>query len=241
MPMNSEQAKQVLALYRPGIDNADDPEVAEALSLVQRDPDLGRWWAEQSAVYAATRQKFKDIPVPEALQNQLVTITRLRRPGRASAGIWAAAAAIIIFIGVALYLASRPLEHGFAAYRAKMVRTAMGNYPMPFMTNDLGAIRSYLDTNNAHGDYALTPALSKLPGEGCLILQWHSRTVSLICLDGGKGRDVFLFVINRSDLSDPPASRQFAQLGKLATASWSDGPKSYVLATSDELFLRSLL
>ena len=41
--MNSEEAKQVLAIYRPGIDDPDAPDVVEALALAHRDPELGRW------------------------------------------------------------------------------------------------------------------------------------------------------------------------------------------------------
>jgi hypothetical protein len=237
--MNSAQAKKILTLYRVGIDDPHDPEVVEALALAQTEPELGQWWRNQSAVYAATREKFKQIAVPEGLQQQILTSPKRAASRWSWPVIWAAAAAIILFL--ALYRPSPPVERSFAAYRARMVRTAMGNYPMPLLTNDLGAVRSYLAANNAHGDYSLTPALARLPAEGCLILEWHNRTVSLICLDGGKGKEVFLFVINRSDLADPPAFRQFAKLGKLATASWTDGPKTYVLATGDEQFLRSLL
>ena len=38
--------------------------------------------------------------------------------------------------------------------------------------------------------------LEKLPGEGCAILRWNDRPVSLICFDAGNDRDLFLFVIN---------------------------------------------
>jgi hypothetical protein len=113
---------------------------------------------------------------------------------------------------------------------------------MPLMTNDLGAIREYVKARNGHGDYELTPGLSRLQGTGAVVFPWHSRTVSLVCLNGGKGKDVFLFVVNRKDLADPPSSQQVETIGKLATASWVQQDKIYVLATKgDDAFLRSLL
>ena len=240
--MSSEQAKEILALYRPGIDDPAEPEIAEALQLTRQDPELRRWFEQHSAVYAATRQKFQEIPVPGHLLDQI-----LRSPKRTiewwhSPIVWAAAAAIVILIGVAFLLHAPNTGYSFAAFRSRMVRTAMRNYDMPLMTNDLTVIRTYLATNNAHGDYVLTPALAKLPGEGCVFFPWHSSTVSLVCLDGGEGRDVFLFVINRAALTDAPARPQIQTVGKLPTAGWSRGDKTYLLATKgDELFLRGLL
>jgi hypothetical protein len=238
--MSRDQAKEILPLYRPGIDDPTDPEFSEALELVKQDAELARWFEQQCAVYSATRQKFQGIDVPDDLRSLILTGRKPRPDWWRKKVIWAAAAAIAILIAVVSQ--GRAPKPTFASYRGRMVRTAMSNYGMPFMTNDLAAIRSYLATNNAHGDYVLPPALSKLPGQGCIIVPWNERTVSLICLDGGPGRDVFLFVINRKDLSDPPRQREIVKIGRLPTASWSDSDKTYVLATKgDEQFLRKLV
>ena len=240
--MNREEAKEILALYRPGIDDPNEPDIAAALELTKEDAELARWFAEQSALYNATRQKLKELPVPDQLLERI-----LANPGRTpllwrSPLLWAAAAAIILFAGLAMLLRRENTEYTFAAFRSKMVRTAMRNYDMPLMTNDLAVIRTYLTTNKGHGDYVLTQPLSKLPGEGCVIFPWHSRTVSLVCLDGGQGRDVFLFVINRNAVADPPARTEIQTVGKLPTAAWTEGNKAYLLATrGNEQFLRSLL
>jgi hypothetical protein len=240
--MTTDQAKEILALHRPGIDDPNEAEVAAALAMAQSDPALGSWFEQQCAVHTRTRQKFKEIEVPAELQELIIT-GRKRRSSLwwQSPMAWAAAAAIIFC--VVIFSQRRRENPTFEAYRSRMVRTAMGNYPMPFLTNDLAAIRSYLITNNAHGDYLLPPSLAKLPGMGCLILSFHTRPVSLICFDGGQGKDVFLFVINGAGLANPPpAQRQIIRQGNLATASWSDRDKTYILATKgDEEFLRSLL
>jgi len=241
--MNREGAKEILALYRPGVDDPSEPDIAEALELTKEDAELARWFAEQSALYNATREKFKEVAVPNELLGRLLSSPRRRAEWWRSPLLWAAAAAILLFVGVMTILPQGgKTKYTFGAFRSKMVRTAMRNYDMPLMTNDLAVIRTYLTTNNAHGDYVLTPPLAKLPGEGCVIFPWHSRTVSLVCLDGGKGRDVFLFVINRTAVADPPAGKEIQMVGKLPTAAWSEGDKTYLLATKgDERFLRSLL
>ena len=241
--MTTDQAKEILALHRPGIDDPNEADVAAALVMAENDPELGSWFEQQCAVHASTRQKFREVEVPQELKELIVTGRKRRRPvSWHSPVVWAAAAAAII-VCVIIFSLRRRETPTFEAYRSRMVRTAMGNYPMPFLTNDLAAIRSYLTANNAHGDYLLPPSLAKMPGMGCLILSFHTRPVSLICFDAGPGKDVFLFVINDGSLANAPAvERQIVKQGNLATASWTDREKTYILATKgDEQFLRSLL
>jgi len=44
--VNSQQAKAILMLYRPGVSEPDDSELAAALDLAKRDPELQRWLLE---------------------------------------------------------------------------------------------------------------------------------------------------------------------------------------------------
>lgn len=242
--MTRDQAKNALMLYREGIDDPADAEFAEALALARTDPELGRWLTKQSAVHAAIRQKLRNIEPPPELKNLILEGRTRTKQWWQSGVIWAAAAAIAIF--AAVFSFREHPKHSFMAYRTRMARTAMGNYPMPLMTNNLAAIRSYVSTNSIHGDLVLTPQLSKLPGVGCALTRWHNRPVALVCLTGGKEKEVYLFVINQADLSDPPPAEKTQQeirkIGNLATASWSDKGKTYILATKGgEQFLRSLL
>jgi len=241
--MTTDQAKEILVLHRPGIDDPNEPEVAAALAHAADDPQLGAWWKQHAAAQGALRNKFKQIQVPPHLRGAISMHPAPSRQWWRSPVVWAAAAAIVLLLVLVSNQYLRSRNPSFAAYRSRMVRTAMGNYQMPFMTNDLAAIRSYLAANKGHGDYVLPAKLSAMPGEGCVIDEFHSRTFSLICLDGGQGRDVFLFVIDRSVLSDPPrAAPEIINVGRHPTASWSQGNKAYILTTKgDEAFLRSIL
>jgi hypothetical protein len=115
---------------------------------------------------------------------------------------------------------------------------------MMLETNDLVAIRQFLGKNHGASDYVLTKELEKLPGEGCALINWHGQRVSLVCLDRGHDDDLFLFIVDRSALSDPPLgqSAQFARVNNMTTASWTAGGKTYVLASkASEEDLRKFL
>ena len=45
--MNNKQAREILLSYRPGRDDTSDPQIAEALRLLDQDPELASWFAEQ--------------------------------------------------------------------------------------------------------------------------------------------------------------------------------------------------
>jgi hypothetical protein len=97
--MNSQEAKTILEMYRPGHGNVADPRLAEALEQVRRDRGLGRWFEEQRAFDGLMAGSVKSIPVPADLKASLLAsrkIVRLPlwRDGRARAAM---AAVILIF------------------------------------------------------------------------------------------------------------------------------------------------
>src|SRR5215469_7832190 len=71
--MTDNQAKEILKLYRPGTADAEDASFAEALALCERNPELKNWFTQHCALYSALRAKFKQIPVPEGLREQIVS------------------------------------------------------------------------------------------------------------------------------------------------------------------------
>jgi hypothetical protein len=253
--MTNQEAKQILALHRPGVDDADQNDVAEALALSRRDPALGAWLEERVALFTAIQTRLKQIEPPPGGKERILSLSQAPIPGppwrrpRTRPLRLAIAALIVSMLGLTLcWLSLRPssASHRFTVYRQRMVHTALQNYARPLLTNDLNEIRAYLARNSGHGDYLLTKPLASLPGDGCAILRWHDRTVSLVCFEIGNQQDLYLFIIDRADLSDPPGpSRnqpQFATIGRFATAGWSEGGKTYLLAgPGDEKFLRRFL
>src|SRR5207245_10585612 len=196
--MDSRLAKEILLCYRPGTADPSDPEFAEALEQAKRDPELGRWFSQHQALHITLRDRFKQLPVPAGLKQEILAGYR-----SAVVPVWwqqpafqalAAAAAIMLLIGVALFW-SRPREdRSFTAFQSRVVRNAQRGYVMDITTTNLGEIRQYLSTQGAHADYVLPAPLEKLPGDGGAVLRWHNKTVSMVCFDLGNHNDLFLFV-----------------------------------------------
>ena len=246
--MNSQQAKEILATYRPGIDDQTDPQFADALQQARQDPGLAHRLEQQYALDSALREKLKEIPVPLGLGTRILA----NRPPAKVAAWWrrpafagAAAALVVAALSVGFWL-SRPPPNTFDAYRRTMVKLVAHEYDMEFKTKDLKQIRKYLAQHQAISDYTLTASLEKISGEGCAIIKWRDRKVSLVCLEAGSGEenDLFLFVIDRHALPDAPdsADPQFSNVGQLATAAWTKDDKLYILAKrGDQESLRKYL
>ena len=246
--MNSRLAKEILLRYRPSTNDASDQEFAEALVQAERDPELGRWFAQHQAFHNAIRDQFKQLPVPAGLKEDILAGYR-----PAVIRVWwqqpvfqslAAAAAIVLLIGVAFFWSQPREERSFAAFQNRVVRNAQRGYVMDITTTNLSEVRQYLATQGAHADYVLPAPLEKLPGDGGAVLRWHNKTVSMVCFDLGNHNDLFLFVVSRADLPDAPSASepQFTKIGKLTAASWSTGDRTYVLAgPGDEQFVRRYL
>jgi len=248
--MNRQQAQEILLLYRPGIADAQDPDFADALALAEKDADLRRWLHDQSLVQNALREKFRKIPIPEGLKEQILSERKAHTslPLKRKLVLSAVCGVCVLLLVAAILPRLRSHEDkSFANFHNRMVRTVAreGLYPrMELETNDLAQIRQYLAQHQGHGDYVLPVALQKATSTGCATLEWQGKRVSMVCFNSGKNpapnqSDLFLFIINRADLpkAPPPGALSFAQANRLATASWTYGDKTYVLA-GDEASLR---
>jgi hypothetical protein len=249
--MNTQQAKEILSLYRPGTADAEDPSFAEALRLCAQDPELERWFNEHAAVYAAMRERFKQTPVPEGLKAQILSERKVHAPSfwRRPAILAAATAAIILCAGI--WHAMRPRTGpGFPAYVDQMVSKAFRGYGM-FETSSQEQVRSYLAKQRSPSDFVLPANLQKNAKlMGAVAVVWQDKPASMICFHSGKPlragqtTDLWLFVTDRGTVPGSPAATTptLAKVNMAMTASWSEGGKTYVLvADGDEAFLRKFL
>lgn len=251
--MDNKKAKEILALYRPGSADQDDVDFAEALVLAKHDPELSGWFKEHCALQEAVGAKFKQISAPEGLREQILSERKVQGMAglkRKAVPVAILAAVILLLAGIASFYFRPHDDRTVAAFVNKMAGTVLRTYPtMDLETNDLNQIRQYLAKNGGHGDYSLSKPLAETSGTGCKIFPWHGKTVSMVCFNSKKsavesGPDLFLFVINRSALSNPPASNstQFTRISQLAIATWTEGNNTYVLGgLGDEGFVRRFL
>jgi hypothetical protein len=238
--LNHAEAKQILLLYRPGTRDAEDAEVRAALDLARRDPELGKWFEEHQAFQTSMRASFRKISVPAGLKGELLGSRKVVRPTLFwRRPIWLAAAAILVFLmGLAAVLLRPSVPDRFANYRETMVSAAIRVYGMDLTTDDQNRLRQFIAQKGAPADYELTKGLEKLELKGGGLLRWRGNPVSMVCFDRGDSNMLFLFVMKRSALEDPPSpatsKADLATVDGLMTASWTRGNETYVLAGAEE-------
>jgi hypothetical protein len=238
--MTSEEAKRLLALYRPKID-ADDPQFGDALAQAERDPELARWLEEQCAIYEALRDRLKNAPVPEDLLEK----TLRHRPSVWWKQAWLRlAACLMILAGVAYFWLGRGIEAPTFGNYQRTMASVVSKYRMSLETDDLDSVRTFLANNQAPSDYVLPKAITQQRLLGCATLSWDGHPVSLICFQHQSGADLWLFVRRQSDLKGAPRSAEpvFSTVNQVNTASWHQGESLYLLATrGDPALLRESL
>jgi uncharacterized membrane protein YbaN (DUF454 family) len=247
--MNGSEAREILLLYRPGTAELADPQMAEALALARQDPELARWLEQHRAFQKAMRAGLQQIEVPAHLRTSLLARmsaqpTVITPPAWWRNPAWlSAAAAVVLLLGLAgIWLKPRPADR-FANFESRVVSEAQREYRMDMVTNDMHQIRQFMASSGAPADYDVTPGLERLKLTGGGRLTWRSNPVAMVCFDRGNKQMLFLFVMKRSAVKDPPPETpQLARVNQMLTARWSRGDNTYVLAGPEEAdFLKKYL
>ena len=236
--MDSQRAKEILALYRPGSTDAVEPPMAEAIEQAQRDPELVAWLEQQKSVNAAIRAKLKAIPIPRGLQRQII-LSRKESPRAAplpgAVKIAAAAVALVIVSASAWFAFSpTPSQVSFQNYRERMVGKVQRGVPyMQMFATNQEEILDYCRKQGGPADFVLSTNLEHLAAIGGAVLNWNGQKVTLLRFNAGEEgttNDLWIFVIGKGALPDPPPTKtKFATVGGLMTASWSAGSHVYIL------------
>jgi hypothetical protein len=235
--MNSQEARQVLLLYRPGTADAEDPQIIEAIGCARRDPALAQWFEQHCAFQKALRSKLRQIEVPAHRKLALlVSKPMVRPPAWWHNPVWlAAAASLVLLLGLAGIWAKPRGSASFVNFQSRMVSTALRQYRMDVVTNDMSEVRRFLAAGGAPADYGLPGGLERLRLTGAGLLRWSNHPVSMVCFDRGDNQMIYLFVLNRSALSNPPPQMpQLAKVSEMMTASWTRGDRIYLLAGPEE-------
>lgn len=237
--MNNEEAKLILQAYRSGGQDAGDPQFREALEQVQRDPELARWFANEQALDSRISAKLKaSITPPVHLKSQLLAQRKIVRPivwWRKPAWQLAAAACLALLVTVAAVWFNTNRNDGFTKYRAAMADFAGHKLDrLDIMSRDVEEVRRWLAGKESHGDLVLPAGLNGRPPLGCRLLDWDGHKVSLICFELENKQMAHLLVVDSAAFKDAPTeSPVFRQVGDVATASWSRGGKTYVIASKE--------
>jgi len=240
-------------LYRCGTADADDPQIAEALGLAERDRELKDWLGRHCAQQFVLREKFRQITAPAGLKEQIIS----EQAAQEKTIFWRqkftlAAVAVLMFLTalIPFWFSHRGHDDTLAIYRNRMAGVALRGYAMDLAVNNAEQIRAYLAQNHAPADFVLPPGLKQATLTGCAVENWQSAKVSMICFHTGKlpaakgSSDLWLFVVDRASVKDAPigSSPQFSKVNRLITATWTQGDKLYLLGTEgDEQAIRQYL
>jgi AcrR family transcriptional regulator len=240
--VNREEAKDILLLYRHH-NPADegDAQVMEALALAKTDPELAQWLEMHCARQFVLREKFRQIPVPEGLKEQIISehaAGRRGAPRRRQAVMAAAMVMALALSATAYWFNHRPrAEDNLPVYQSQMVAYALRDYQMDLVSNDGGKIRDFLKAKSAPADYVLPAGLEQAAVAGCAVQGWGDKKVSMICfrtgrpLQAGVESDLWLFIVDQQSVKEAPtdAARHLAQINRLVTATWARDGKLFFL------------
>jgi hypothetical protein len=251
--VNHDEAKNILLFHRHGTADADNPQIAEALALVQRDPELAHWFEEHCARQFVLREKFRQIAAPAGLKEQIISEQAAQRKMifRQEKFALSVVAVVALLVSLApLWFLHRGHDDTLAIYQNQMVGAALRGYYMDLTTNDPAQIRAYLAQAHAPSDYVLPEPLQKIAVTGCAVENWQDKKVSMICFRTGKPlapgaqSDLWLFVVDRASVKEEPAVvlPRFSKVNRLITAVWTQGGKLYLLGTEgDEQTIKQYL
>jgi hypothetical protein len=252
--VNHDEAKNILLLYRHGTTDADDPQIAGALALAERDQELKDWLVKHCARQFVLREHFRRVSAPAGLKEQILSEQAAQEKmiyWRPKFALAAVAALVLLVTLTPFWFSHRGHDDTLAIYQNQMAGAALRGYAMDLTTNDPVQIRIYLAQNHAPSDFTWPETLKQEASlAGCAVEGWQGVKVSMICfrtanvsVTGGQS-NLWLFVVDRAAVRGSPAGTapQFSKVNRLATATWTQGDKLYLLGTDgDEQALKKYL
>jgi hypothetical protein len=236
--MKNEEAKFILAAYRPDGQDAGDPRFAEALMQAQIDPQLKEWLNASLEWDAKVGKALRASPVPPNLKASILAGQKVIAMPQARTRVsWMAVAAALVLLGLAggMLTYHHFEKPSFAELQHELPEFMAGIKGLQLMTDDLDEVRAYLDAQDAHGDLEVPEGLQGLPSMGCRVFDWHDRKVALVCFRTSErqGRVAHLLVMDVKDFRDAPDTQlAIAEQDAWSTAGWRQGNHVYLLATA---------
>jgi len=231
--VSPEQAKEVLLRYRPGSSDEKDPEVADALCVTKADSDLSRWFREHNAFQRNLQASLRSITPPASLKQAILAQQKViqPRPWWRSPILMAAAAMVVLLLAIAPLWNQREAPNRFADFAARMTGMVQREYRLDVESSDMQAVRGYMQQRGSPGDFKVPPELEQVALAGGGFVRWRNQPVSMVCFRRPDQRMVYLFVMNRSAVLDPPPYAPITSTDRgLVTTSWTEGDRVYLLA-----------
>ncbi|HVU24214.1 MAG TPA: hypothetical protein VHE13_08825 [Opitutus sp.] len=239
--MNNQQAKFILAGYRPGGQDAADAMFSDALSQAASDPALGAWFAREQAHDRAVAAKLREVAPPAGLREAILAGARMSG-GRGAAAPrqtgwvpWLAMAAAIAVLAGAGTVALWPKPVNAA--ESPLAKFAMVDASEPTKHGGHGeeqkALQADLGDDATHLGSNLPVDFAALANTGCRTLDLGGKTVLEVCFKRN-GKWFHCYVVRCRDFPALPAKQaaQFAEDGAMSAATWADGVHRFVVASN---------
>jgi hypothetical protein len=234
--MESEQAKIILSAWRRGDATEGDALLEQALARMESDSELAEWFAGQQDFDDEMRSAMRSIEPPSHLRESILAAAKVVpiEPRRTFHPAWLAiAAGLVLAVGVAFFLIPRGNTLQLVTLKAQIPKlTAAHEHTFTARKGGWNSARAWLAKNGGAADFAFPPGLTALGGVECEVVSIEKVNVTILCFQAGDRRTTHLYVLDRSRLANPPptGSPEMLQMGDFATASWSQGDRSYILA-----------
>jgi hypothetical protein len=211
--MNSDAAKEILSAYRSEDRDGADPIFREALSQLESDAELKKWFEEQIGLDRSIRQKLAGIEPPADLQAKILARIRgekVRRSTFALPPAWLAVAACLVLGGLTLFYSTHlggPNRFQEFKTDALAMVSAQGGPQLDLETPNLNETQSFLREHKAPYYEALPSRLKSMETAGCRAFVWKDYPASLTCFLLPDGQFLHLVVINKAamDKANIPA------------------------------------
>ncbi|MBV6498368.1 MAG: hypothetical protein CJBNEKGG_00590 [Prosthecobacter sp.] len=216
----------------------------EARTLLEQDAALAAWTDRRRSFDERVAGAMPE-EVPAGLRERLLVLdagSRHRTVWKRTP--WFAAAAAVLLLGGLLVRPGPGPETSWQDEAMVVVRQLEhGRTRLTERAGSLEALRGYLDARHS-------PSPGRMPGRmdqtrtfGCKLIQAGGHPATIICFQLEDGREAHLVIIeNAGPRGRPPEEPKLTALDGWNLAAWSDGPVSYLLATTaDAAALKRLL
>lgn len=238
--MTKEEAKRILAAYRPGDQDWLDSHFADALRETERDAELARWFADEREFDRAVAAHVNSVPVPFGLKARILANMTPRRDTKARwIAAWAAAAtaaAAMLFLAqlTSLWRASGQHSASLSEYEQEMMSFVKLPPPLEMESLEMGPIKQWIVERKAPLA-EIPPGIAAVETMGCRILYFRGYPVTLICFCHGQ-TVAHLLMVDRAAVPGlkPGNPSVVTSKGDWTTATWADQHYAYMIAVHDK-------
>ena len=241
--MTREQAKDILAAYRPARDD-DEPLVVKALALARQDAELQSWYEAQRQLDDAIRAKLQRAAAPVDLSALIHADVAARQSSHWRKLLPLAACLVLLGVLAGVWWSREHAPAGSFARCESDMAAFLKTFPaLEVQTEKQSEMRQWLASRHRLAQIELPAGLEKFPGIGCRTVQWRDKQLALLCFMVD-GEVVHLFVMRGDEFpaATLATAPQIGQSGTFTTAAWRNGEFAYLALTQgDAAFLRAHL